>query len=219
MRRAQRPDQKESRRQAILEGAARLFSVCPYDELHMADLAAQLGLGKGTLYLYFPSKEDLFLAVLQGEMGAWFQGAAARLEVSPPGIAPAEIAAGLVAELLEHPRLPGLQALVHGVLARNVPREGALAFGRFLQDGVTRVGGLLERAIPELPAGQGVVFLMRFYSLVIGTWIMSSRPPAVRAALEDPGLGLFDFEFAGVFRGAVTDLLNGMLQPALSLSR
>ena len=67
------------------------------------------------------------------------------------------------------------------------------------------MGGLLERAIPELPAGQGVVFLMRFYSLVIGTWIMSSRPPAVRAALEDPGLGLFDFEFAGVFRGAVTD--------------
>ena len=219
MRRAQHPEQKETRRQDILAGAARLFSGCPYDDLRMADLARQLGLAKGTVYLYFPSKESLFLAVLQAEMGAWFRGAGARLEAVVPGLAPVAVAAGLVDELLEHPRLPSLQALVHGVLERNVHGDEALAFGRFLQDGVTRVGGLLERAIPDLPPGQGVVFLMRFYSLVIGTWLMSSRPPAVRAALADPGLGMFDFEFADVFRGAVTDLLNGMLQPALSLAK
>ena len=218
MRRAHRPEQKETRRLAILAGAARLFSDCPYDDLRMADLARQLGLGKGTLYLYFPSKESLFMAVLQAEMGAWFAGAAARLEAVPPGAAPAEVADGLVTELLDHPRLPSLQALVHGVLERNVPRSEALAFARFLQDGVTRVGGLLERAIPALPPGQGLVFLMRFYSLVIGTRLMSARPPAVRAALEDPGLGMFDFDFADVFRGAVTDMLNGMLQPALNLA-
>ena len=44
--RAQRPEQKELRRQVIMEGAARLFATCPYQDLHIATLARLLGLAK-----------------------------------------------------------------------------------------------------------------------------------------------------------------------------
>lgn len=219
MQRAYRPEEKELRRKAILAAAAQLFSVCRYQDLRMADLARRLGMGKGTLYLYFPTKETLFLAVLKSEMGGWFRGAAARLEATPPGTDPVEVAAGLVRELLDRPLLPSLQALVHGVLEQNVAREEALAFARFLQEGVIRVGASLERAIPVLAPGKGAQFLLRFYGLVIGSQLMSSRPPSVREALEDPGLHVFDFTFEGVFTGAVVDLLKGMLQPEWALSR
>jgi len=211
MLRAHRPDQKEIRRQAIMAGAAQLFAVCRYPELRMADLARLLGLGKGTLYLYFSTKETLFLAVLQAEMGGWFRGAAARLDATAPGTDPEKVALGLVQEMLDRPQLPSLQALMHGVLEQDVPTGEALAFARFLQDGVTDVGMRLERVIPGLDSGRGAEFLLRFYSLVIGTQLMSSRPPAVREALQNPGLRVFDFTFEGVFKGAVVDLLNGML--------
>ena len=212
MQRAHRPEQKEVRRQAILAGAARLFSVCRYQDLRMADLASQLGLGKGTLYLYFPTKEALFLAVLKAEMGAWFNGAAARLEATAPGAAPEQVAEGLVRELLDRPLLPGLQALLHGVLEQNVPPSEARAFAAFLQEGVNKVGASLERVLPAFPRGRGAEFLLRFYSLVIGTKLMSSRPPTVQEALQDPGLRVFDFTFDSVFSGAVVDMLNGMLR-------
>jgi len=215
MLRAHRPEQKERRRQAILAGAAQLFGTCRYQDLRMADLARALGLGKGTLYLYFPTKEALFLAVLQAEMGAWFLGAAARLDGIPAGAEPALVAGSLVAELLDHPRLPSLQAVVHGVLEQNVPREEALAFARFLRTGVGKVGSSLERAVPALAPGRGAEFLLRFYSLVIGTQLMSSRPEPVREALQDPELRVFAFTFEGLLRGAVVDLLNGMLQPGV----
>jgi AcrR family transcriptional regulator len=217
MLRALRPDQKEIRRKAILAGAASLFHSSSYQDLRMADLAAGLGLGKGTLYLYFPTKESLFLAVLKAEMGSWFRGAEARLEALERGAAPGSAAEALVAEMLGHPLLPGLQALLHGVLERNVPKEEALAFARFLQDGVTRVGACLERALPALPPGRGTEFLLRFYGLVIGSELMSSRPPAVREALQEPGLQVFNFTFEAVFSGAVKDLLEGMLRvPAMA---
>jgi AcrR family transcriptional regulator len=218
MQRAYRPEEKELRRKAILAAAAQLFSVCRYQDLRMADLARLLGLGKGTLYLYFPTKESLFLAVLKAEMGAWFRGAALRLEATPHGEDPERVAAGLVRELLDRPLLPSLQALVHGVLEQNVPREEALAFARFLQEGVTRVGTSLERAIPDLAPGRGAQFLLRFYGLVIGSQLMSARPPSVAEALEDPGLHVFDFTFEGIFTGAVVDLLKGMLQGELAAS-
>jgi len=65
MRRAYRPEEKASRRQSILVGALQLLRETAYPDLRMTDLAQRLGLGKGTLYLYFPTKESLFLAVLQ----------------------------------------------------------------------------------------------------------------------------------------------------------
>jgi AcrR family transcriptional regulator len=210
MQRALRPEQKEIRRKAIQAGAAQLFSQVRYQDLRMADLAKELGLGKGTLYLYFPTKEALFLAVLQAEMGIWFHGAAARLEATSPGAEPTKVAEGLVRELLDRPLLPGLQALLHGVLEQNVPKEETRAFAQFLQDGVALVGSRLEQVIPLAP-GKGAEFLLRFYGLVIGTQLMSSRPMTVREALDDPGLDVFTFTFEEVFRGAVVDLLHGML--------
>ena len=211
MLRAYRPEQKEHRRQDILAGALQAFRETRYADLRMADLARRLGLGKGTLYLYFPTKEALFLAVLQTEMGAWFQGAGQRLDATGAGADPRTVAEGLVQELLDRPLLPGLQALMHNVLEQNVPQAEAVAFARFLQDGVLAVGHKLERVLPELPRGQGAAYLIRFHALVMGNHLMSSRPAGVREALEDPELRIFDFTFQGVMTGSAVDLLAGML--------
>jgi len=211
MRRAYRPEEKELRRQDILAGALELFRDTPYPDLRMTDLARRLGLGKGTLYLYFPTKESLFLAVLQAEMGAWFEHAARRLAATPAGAPPIPVAEGLVQELVARPLLPELQALLHGVLERNVPVAEAAAFARFLQAGVTRVGARLEQVLPGLPRGQGPVYLIRFHGLVMGSQLMASRPPTVRAALQGEEMAIFDFSFEDVLRGAAVDLLLGML--------
>ncbi|MDR3672627.1 MAG: TetR/AcrR family transcriptional regulator [Holophaga sp.] len=211
MRRAYRPEEKQSRRQAILAAALQLFRETPYADLRMTDLAQRLELGKGTLYLYFPTKESLFLAVLQAEMGAWFQQAALNLEATQVGTDPVAVAEGLVLELTRRPLLPGLQALLHGVLERNIPAAEAQAFARFLQAGVVRVGEQLERVLPGLVRGLGPLYLIRFHGLVIGSQLMAARPPAVRAALQAPDMDLFDFSFEGLLRGTAVELLVGML--------
>src|SRR5438132_6880107 len=50
------------RREEILDAAAKLFAKHGYAETDTQLLADELGVGKGTLYRYFPSKENLFLA-------------------------------------------------------------------------------------------------------------------------------------------------------------
>src|SRR3954447_8694622 len=54
----QRPDEKK--RQLIASTAAKLFATRPFHKVKLDDVAAAAGVGKGTLYIYFKSKEDLY---------------------------------------------------------------------------------------------------------------------------------------------------------------
>jgi AcrR family transcriptional regulator len=51
---------RAARRLAIIEAAAKLFARLGYDSCEMDRVAAKLHVAKGTLYLYFDSKEKLF---------------------------------------------------------------------------------------------------------------------------------------------------------------
>ncbi|HUN67103.1 MAG TPA: TetR/AcrR family transcriptional regulator [Bacteroidota bacterium] len=56
-----------STRKQILESALRQFGHFGFSKVTMNDIAAEIGMGKATLYYYFPTKEELFQAVLENE--------------------------------------------------------------------------------------------------------------------------------------------------------
>ncbi|MFO0911193.1 MAG: TetR/AcrR family transcriptional regulator [Isosphaeraceae bacterium] len=51
-----------ARREEILDAATELFAIHGYSDAVTQALADRLGVGKGTVYRYFPSKRELFLA-------------------------------------------------------------------------------------------------------------------------------------------------------------
>jgi len=59
-----RPDVSEERKGQILNAAEEVFTSKGFDEARMDDIAEETGLSKGTLYLYFKSKDDLIFAIL-----------------------------------------------------------------------------------------------------------------------------------------------------------
>jgi AcrR family transcriptional regulator len=56
---------KEARPQELLEAALNLFVERGYAATRLDDVARQAGVSKGTLYLYFTNKEELFKAVVR----------------------------------------------------------------------------------------------------------------------------------------------------------
>ena len=63
LRRARSPEDKQQRRQDILDRAWQLFQTRAWTELTMNDVADASGLSKAALYRYFETKESLFLEV------------------------------------------------------------------------------------------------------------------------------------------------------------
>lgn len=56
--------EKQRRRQDIIDAAEKIFFSKGYENSSMDDVAREAELSKGTLYLYFHSKEDLYAAIV-----------------------------------------------------------------------------------------------------------------------------------------------------------
>lgn len=60
--------EKEQRKNVIIDAAEKLFFSRGFDNVSMEELAKEVELGKGTLYLYFKNKDALFFAIILRKM-------------------------------------------------------------------------------------------------------------------------------------------------------
>ncbi len=56
-----------AKRRQIIDGACHVFLTQGFDAGSMGAIAKEAGVSKGTLYVYFKSKEDLFEAIVEGQ--------------------------------------------------------------------------------------------------------------------------------------------------------
>jgi AcrR family transcriptional regulator len=67
-------DEDSAKRRQILEGARAMFLARGFDAASMADIAKAAGVSKGTLYVYFKDKDELFTAIVHDECALQAQG-------------------------------------------------------------------------------------------------------------------------------------------------
>jgi AcrR family transcriptional regulator len=192
-----------------------LFASRAYSDLTMAAIAADCDLAKGTIYIYFNTKEEIFLELVESRLLGWFEALDEGLRPGGGGlflepIAPAALTRLLLDSLEAQPQLARLLGLLHTVLEPNVERLVALRFKEFLADRCLRTGRLLEQRLPFLAEGQGAELLLRVHALILGCWQMSDPPPQVKALLQSPGLQVFDIPFRSLFESTLLALLEGL---------
>lgn len=71
--RARSAEQKAHRRREVLEAAETYFLEVGYEAFSMSKLAKKIGLAKGTFYLYFQTREELFLTLYEQSLIRWSQ--------------------------------------------------------------------------------------------------------------------------------------------------
>src|SRR5690349_17282353 len=96
--RARSPEQREARRQAILDAAAAMLAESPVAEISLRELSKRVGLAKSNVLRYFETREEVFLELLDREIRGW-------LAALPQGPGaddgdPVDRAAGLLADSL-----------------------------------------------------------------------------------------------------------------------
>jgi Transcriptional regulator len=77
------PDQKNAKRQAMMQAAVRLFTQQSYTAITMQQVATAWGSSKGTVFHYFATKEDLFMSILLENYQAYFQQLITELTAGP----------------------------------------------------------------------------------------------------------------------------------------
>ncbi|GAA2548746.1 TetR/AcrR family transcriptional regulator [Streptomyces levis] len=79
-----KPRRKDARRnqQTLLDAAAAVFAASGV-EAPVRDIAAQAGVGTGTIYRHFPTRSDLVIAVYRHQVDACAEAGPALLETGP----------------------------------------------------------------------------------------------------------------------------------------
>ncbi len=135
---------KDARPAELLEAALDLFVEKGYAAARLDDVASRAGVSKGTLYLYYASKEELFKAVVRQNIVPLIE--AFERDVASSSASSAELLGGFFRQWWSSfgaTRLPGIAKLVVGE-AGNFPE-----LARFFQEEVVLRNALLLRSIVE----------------------------------------------------------------------
>jgi AcrR family transcriptional regulator len=209
-RRARNDEAKHSRRSAILDTAWQLFQDTPYSAVAMSEVAERAGLAKGTLYLYFKTKEELFLALQEQQLVDWFDEVDRALTADRADWSSGDVVSLLCGTLERRPGVARLLAILSPTLEQNIPFAEALRFKRQLAERLAGTGALLERRLPFLAAGEGARLLLRCQALVVGLQHLADPAPVMRQVLAEPGMALFDVELKRELDATLRALLFGM---------
>lgn len=138
---------KEHRPAELLDAALDCFVERGYAATRLEDVAARAGVSKGTLYLYYDGKVDLFKAVVRSNALPLIEAFRAQIDLSKLG------SAELLAEFFEgwwrqvgETRLAGIAKLIVGE-AGNFPEVTRFFFDEVTLPTWRLLGSILERGI------------------------------------------------------------------------
>jgi len=171
--RAIQAEDKQERRDGILDAAERMLVRCPDRVANVAEVADEAGLAKGTVYLYFPSKEELLLALHERNVDAFFRDVIALVEDDT-----ANVFEGMLTltkrHIVEPPLFLPLASRCLALMAHSISADEVEAFRQRMSERLMRAGTALERHFPMLGAGAGVRLLQYSFALIVGLWQMST---------------------------------------------
>lgn len=127
----------DRKRREIIKVAAKLFASRPFHQVRLEDVASQAGIGKGTIYIYFETKEDLYCSLLDEGLADLIQQVKRTTAEGPAPVWSSleKIIEALVAFAAQHPELFDLM------------RAGWLPTNDRLEEQRLELVRLLERAI------------------------------------------------------------------------
>ena len=198
---------KEDRPNEIIAAALEIFAQRGFSAARLEDVAARAGVSKGTLYLYFPSKEELFKAVIR-------QTILANVETAEREVAASEAPTRQLLTMLLGGMMGALAQTRAGVIPRLIIGE-AHNFPdlvRFYSDEVIARGLSLMTRVIERGVRRGEVRNVDAFMsahTVIGPLLLLAIWKTVFEPYTDRTLD------ADQYLKTYTDLiLNGLLSPA-----
>ena len=173
--RANDAEDKQRRRSDILDAVDRLQLARTERDTSMAAVARAAGLAKGTVYLYFDSKEAMLVAAYARKLDAFFDELIAAVDQAGAfGID--ELAALARRHLTESPAYMVLAGQCMAFLGKPAAASEAAALSARIAQRLSQAGAGIERRHPGLLPGEGTRLLIHGYALIVGLWHLIGAP-------------------------------------------
>ncbi len=176
------PELAKSRRDEIINACEKLYCTKSFKEIALKDIAAATSFTRTSIYNYFQTKEEIFLALLTREYNRWIDDLSSVLERE--SMSREEFAKALATSLENRSQLLKIMSMNHYDMEENSRPENLSEMKTAYGKAMSTVRSCLGKFFPEMTDAQTDGFIYSFFPFMFGIYPYTYVTEKQRAAME-----------------------------------
>ncbi len=193
-----------ARRKEIIDACASLYKTMSFKEITMKDIATATSFTRTSIYNYFQTKEEIFLALLQREYELWNEKLR-QLRAKHENLSATEFADKLARSLEERENLLKLMSMNHYDMEENSRFERLVEFKSVYGQSLKEVKNCLDQFFPKMSEQDKQDFVFSFFPFMFGIYPYTVVSEKQRRAMAEADvnyvyMSVYEITFAEVKR-------------------
>ena len=200
------PEIKNARREKIVDACETLYQSRTFGEITFAEIGKACGFTRTSIYTYFHTKEEIFLALLQREYEKWVADLDGIASFSR--LTPASFARKLSLSLGKRVQLLKLVSMNLYAIEENSRLENLVEFKKAYKAAVGTLENCLKKLKPAPSETEIDAFVYQFLPFMFGLYPYSFPSEKQKKAMKKAGMSLKKCTVSALANAAVLKLLE-----------
>ena len=181
------PELTEARREEIINACEKLYQTMSFKEITLKEIGNATSFTRTSIYNYFQTKEEIFLALLKREYELWTADLD-RIMTENKTLTKDEFADKLAHSLEKRSQLLKIMSMNHYDMETGSRPEQLVEFKIAYGNSLKTVMQCLERYFPDMPAAKKQQFLYTFFPFMFGIYPYTYVTEKQRMSMEKAGV-------------------------------
>ena len=194
-----------ARREEILDACAQLYEIMPFKKITHAMISQKTSFTRTSIYNYFRTKEEIFLALLEREYAEWV----ADLNALAARDMPREEFPSAFSALLEKRKcMLKLMSMNLYDIESGSSLQSLVSFKRVYNSSMLGVKDCLKKHRPDMSDNRIEKFIYEFYPFLFGVYPYTNATQKQQEAMAKAGVEYKRLTIAEIMLSLVDDLLG-----------
>ena len=181
------PEQIAQRREEIINACEQLYQTMNFREITLKEIGSITSFSRPTIYNYFQTKEEIFLALFKREYDRWNEDLAAILDSSEQ-LTKTQLAEEIAKSLAVRQQLLKLLSMNNYDMEANSRQELLTSFKESYGESLRRVCMLLEKFCPDMSVEDIQNFIYIFFPFMFGIYPYTAVTEKQKTAMTEAGI-------------------------------
>lgn len=177
----------EARKDEIITACAELYKTMSFKDITIKEIGNTTSFTRTSIYNYFQTKEEIFLALLQREYELWIDKLK-QIQAEHDKLAPAEFADALAHSLEERHNLLKIMSMNHYDMEENSRIERLIDFKVVYGQSLAEVRNCLDKFYPDMTVQDKQSFIYSFFPFMFGIYPYTVVTEKQREAMKQAGV-------------------------------
>ncbi|MDE6708865.1 MAG: TetR family transcriptional regulator [Oscillospiraceae bacterium] len=201
------PELTNARKEEIINACEELYKTMSFKEITMKEIGEATSFTRTSIYNYFQTKEEIFLALLQREYELWIADLNEIMEKNS-ALSKDEFADKLARSLEKREQLLKIISMNHYDMESSSRQERLTEFKVAYGGLLNTVMRCLEQYFPDMPVSDKKNFLYTFFPFMFGIYPYTVVNEKQRRAMEEAGVNYVFMTIYEITYNCIKDLLK-----------